>query len=372
MNGHVAAIILAAGLSERMGEFKPLLPLGGVTALERCVNLFRLAGAADVRVVIGHRGEELLPLLSILDVRIVDNPRYREGMFSSALAGLATIESDVDAFFVLPADVPLVRPSTVRRMLVARQVKVWDVVYPVFHGERGHPPLIAGGRARDIVQWRGDGELKRALARWESTALGVSVADGNILLDMDTVEEYRSMMEKADRLEVPTPEECVELLERVFCVGDDIIRHGRAVAKVAVCLAEALNRTGYCLDIPLIEAAALLHDIAKGKPDHARLGARLLQEEGFAAVAAPVAAHMDMKFSDGNTIGAEKLLYLADKMVMGEREVTLEERFRVKQERYRDEPEILARINGRLRAAQDMKRRIESCLGRPLEEVLTS
>ena len=58
MAGRVAAIILAAGFSGRMVEFKPLLSLGGITVMERCVTLFREAGIDDVRVVTGHRGAD--------------------------------------------------------------------------------------------------------------------------------------------------------------------------------------------------------------------------------------------------------------------------------------------------------------------------
>jgi CTP:molybdopterin cytidylyltransferase MocA len=370
VNGHVAAIILAAGLSERMGEFKPLLPLGGMTVLERCAGLFRESGIEVIRVVIGHRGEELRPLLAGLGALPVENHRFREGMFSSVVAGLAAIDSDVDSFFVLPVDIPLVRAATIRRLLNARRAKGWDVAYPVFRGERGHPPLIAGGCAEEIVNWQGDGGLKRALGKWEASSLDVTVADSNILLDMDTAEDYRKMQEKAGRFDVPIREECQELLEKVFSVNNDIISHGRAVARVAVKIAEGLNRAGFDQDIPLVEASSLLHDIAKGKQDHARIGARLLTEEGFGAVAGPIAGHMDMEFHDGDTIGAEQILYLADKLVSGDRMVSLEERFAFKLESYRHEPEILDRINGRLKVAREIKKRIESGLGRPLEEVL--
>ena len=372
MDRHVAAIIPAAGFSERMGNFKPLLPLGGITILERCVKLFRESGIGDVRVVVGHRDEEVKPLLSKLYVAVVENPRYREGMFSSLKAGLATIDSDVDSFFVLPVDIPLVRHSTIRRLMDARREKGCDIAYPVFMGERGHPPLITRGLARDIVQWQGGGGLKQALVRWESNSLEVCVADGNILLDMDTAEEYEKMRERVDHLDVPTFEECGELMEKVFCVDDEVIRHGRTVAKVAGTIAKGLNRMGYNLDINLIEASCLLHDIAKGDPDHARVGARLLIEEGFTAVAAPIAAHMEMEFTEGEPIGAAQILYLVDKMVSGDQVVGLEERFRFKRERYQHDPEILARIDGRFKVAQEIKKRIENSFGSTLDELLKS
>ena len=372
MAGNVAAIVLAAGFSERMGEFKPLLPLGGITILERTVTLFQEAGIGDVRVVTGHRGAELEPLLARLGARAVANPRYRQGMFSSVAAGVSTLESEVDPFFVLPVDVPLVRPATIRRLLQFYRQEQGEVIYPRFLGKRGHPPLIAGRHAREIAVWQGEGGLKAALAQWESTALDVDVADENILRDMDTPDDYKMLQEKVERMEIPTPEECHVLMENVLCVTEQIIRHGMAVAQVATSLGLALNRAGCCLDIPLLEAAALLHDLAKRAPDHARLGARLLGELGFAAVAGPVATHMDITITEGETIKAGEVLYLADKMVQGERRLSPAERFRAKMERYADDPDILDIIKGRLKSALAIQRRIETILGRPLAEVIST
>lgn len=74
MAGAVTAVVLAAGYSSRMGEFKPLLPLGEVTVLERVVTLFHDAGISDVRVVTGHREADLKPRLERLGARAVANP----------------------------------------------------------------------------------------------------------------------------------------------------------------------------------------------------------------------------------------------------------------------------------------------------------
>jgi hypothetical protein len=277
----------------------------------------------------------------------------------------------VDAFFVLPVDVPLVRPATIRRLLRFYQQEQGEIIYPRFLGKRGHPPLIAGRLARKIADWHGEGGLKAALAQWESTAFDVDVADGNILLDMDTPEDYRLLREKVERMEIPTPEECRVLMENVLHVDEEIIRHGRAVAKVATSLGLELNRSECCLDIPLLEAAALLHDLAKGEPDHARRGARLLGEQGFGKVAGPVATHMNITITAGETINAGELLYLADKMVQGERRLSPAERFRAKMERYAGDPDILDIITGRLESALAIQRRIETILGRPLAEVIS-
>jgi molybdenum cofactor cytidylyltransferase len=371
-SGHVAAIVLAAGLSERMGEFKPLLTLDGKTAVERCVALFREAGIDDVRVVAGHRGVELGPLLEGLGVRTVTNPRYLEGMFSSVVAGVDSLEPEVEAFFVLPVDVPLVRSATIRRLLeLQRQVHGASVIYPRFRGVRGHPPLIAAGHAREIAAWQGGGGLKAALGQWESAASELDVADGNILLDMDTPEDYLSLRDKAAGLQIPTAEECRELLGKVRGVAEEIIRHGEVVAQAATRLGMELNLAGDALDISLLRAAGLLHDIAKGEPDHAAAGARILLEHGFDEVAGAVATHMDLTVSDGDVIGAGEVIYLADKLVQGEQLLPLEERFRKKMERHAGEPDIFHNVSTRFRTAREIRRRIESRLGRTLEEALT-
>ena len=370
MTGKVAAIVLAAGFSSRMGEFKPLLQLGGATVLERAVTLFREVGIADVRVVTGHRAEELEPFLARLEVHSVENPHYRDGMFSSVAAGAATIEPEVDGFFVLPVDVPLVRSGTVRRLFDKWRQGDWDVVYPCFLGERGHPPFIAGRRAQEIAGWEGDGGLRGALAQWESDALEVAVADETILCDMDTPDDYRRLLERYEHRQVPTEMECRVLLNEVLRVEPHIVSHGQAVRETAVQLAKELNRAGCRMDVPLLASAGLLHDIARKEHDHARTGARLLREMGYGAVADLVATHMEITVPEGESVGAAEVLYLADKLVQGAQRVTLTERFGATMERHCHEPAIIERIADRLKTAIIIQKRLEAVLGRSMSEVI--
>lgn len=368
MADSVTAIVLAAGFSSRMGEFKPLLPLGGVPALERIVRTFREAGVADVRVVVGHRHEELKQVIERGGGRVVRNRRYQEGMFSSVAAGIRTLGPEVEAFFVHPADVPLVRGATVRRLMEVRRLSQNDVIYPSFLGMRGHPPLVSGRHARAIAGWRGEGGLRGALARWEASALEVAVADEMILRDMDTPDAYRGLAEQAERLEIPSPAECRVLLTIVCGVDERIVLHGQAVARLAVMLGEELNGAGCRLDLPLLAAAGLLHDVARQEPDHARAGAQLLAELGFRAVADLVARHMDLPFTAGEPISEAALLFLADKLVSGERLVSLGQRFNPVLARFAAQPEILRKVQARLATARLIQQRVEGVLGRPLTD----
>ena len=370
MRPPVAAIILAAGLSSRMRRFKPLLSLGDETVIERTCSLFRRAGIHDIRVVTGHRAVELAPLLKMLDVRPVANPNYREGMFSSVTAGVATVGPEAEAFFVLPVDVPLVRSATVRRLVAAFYAGSGDIVYPCFRGERGHPPLIRAGLAEKILLWNGNDGLKGALAQWEQQACDIEVADSHILTDMDTPAEYRLLRKRATSIDIPSEAECRSLLETVLGVAEPIVRHGQAVARLSVKLGRALNRSGARLDLQLLEAAGLLHDLARNESDHALTGARLLQDQGFGAVAPLVASHMDLVVNESKPVSAAEVLFLADKLVKEDRPVSLEQRFAATMERHAGEPIILKRIVSRQETALTIRKRLEAKLGHSLAQVI--
>lgn len=365
------ALILSAGFSSRMGSFKPLLPLGGITVLERSVSLFRSAGVDDIRVVTGHRSAELEPLLKRLGVRTILNIRYREGMFSSVIAGTETLGADVDSFFILPVDLPLIRPVTIRWLLRERALTESDVLYPCFQGRRGHPPLISGKLAGSIASWSGVDGLRGALAQWEGRAREIEVPDEHILNDMDTPESYVELTKKVKHHEIPTEAECMAMLGGVY-VDPEIISHCRTVANLATLLARKLNRAGYQMDINLLTAAALLHDLARTEPNHARAGANMLREAGFGKVGDLVAEHMDITASDQGEIRPMDLLYLADKISMGDRHVTLTERFQKALERYSHDPDISRKVAERLKQALTIQTRLESTLGCSLAEMIRS
>lgn len=189
-----AAIVLAAGYSSRMGSFKPLLPLGHTTVLERVVTMFHEAGVSDVRVVVGYRAHDLIPLLEDRGPRIIVNDHYKDGMFSSIAAAADTIGHYIEAFFVMPVDIPLVNPCT-----LLEQIRVYNetdaaVLYPTFCGKRGHPPLISARLAKAIADWHGDGGLRAILKLHEHAAVDVEVRDEYILFDLDTPDDYRNLL----------------------------------------------------------------------------------------------------------------------------------------------------------------------------------
>ncbi|MEZ4525767.1 MAG: NTP transferase domain-containing protein [Desulfobacterales bacterium] len=367
----ITAIVLAAGYSFRMGEFKPLLRLGDMSLLERNIRLFQSAGIRDIRVVAGYRAAEIQAVLDPMGILCIVNRTYDQGMYSSVLAGISTLTSDQKAFFVLPADIPLVRPHTLKSLLTAyrESQKPHPIFYPNFQGMRGHPPLIDSSCAAKMKQWDQPGGLRAFLENYESNAADVSVTDEGILQDLDTPEDYQRMLERYPDLDIPTVRECDALMER-YQVPEHTARHCQAVARVAVCMGKALIQAGCRMNLHLITAAALLHDMAKGQRRHAAAGEQILHEMGFPAVAEIVGAHVDLPIRDSDPVTEKEVVHLADKLVKGDRRVSVETRFLAKRIRYENDPQAKAGVEKRFANAMKMKMRVESETGKSLEIML--
>ncbi|MCL1912540.1 MAG: histidine phosphatase family protein [Eubacteriaceae bacterium] len=124
----------------------------------------------------------------------------------------------------------------------------------------------------------------------------------------------------------PTRRECFAIhIKRKLPAN--IIRHCSAVASLALEMAFGLLMSGYYLDTALIEAASLLHDIERLEKDHATRGADLINGIGYPAVAAAIATHMDLPVEHGDIINEKSLVYLADKLVLEDKRVPLENRY---------------------------------------------
>ncbi|HWR41707.1 DVU_1551 family NTP transferase [Sporomusa sp.] len=358
----IAGLIVAAGYSSRMGAFKPLLPLGGKTVIETAVNSLHHGGVTDVRVVVGHRAEELRPVLKRLNVRIIENPRYAEGMFSSIIAGLKTLAGEAEAFFLLPGDTPLIRRRSIKDMVQAYRKTGATVVYPVFNGHRGHPPLISAGCFESILSSDGAGGLRDILARFTTDTAEVELADQGVLLDIDSIEDYEKLIEFHARREIPTYAECLAMLSQ-HQVDGKVMRHGQAVAAVGRSMAGLLNRGGLNLDVDLVVAGGLVHDLAKGKPNHPKRGERMVKSMGFPTLSGIVASHMDMELAADYVIDEAAIVFLADKLVQGDRLVSLVERFSPALEKFSGSPEIMDSIARRMRTAEAIRNRMLSLLG---------
>lgn len=207
-----AAVVPAAGLSSRMGAFKPLLDLNGKPLICRTLDSLWAGGAETICVVTGHRAEELEAAAAAPDVRFVRNPDYAQnGMLESVQIGLKALfgkgrqtaaEHPFDFVFILPGDIPLVSPETMQALTSAAEGGAdlsgrgtAAVVRPSFQGRAGHPVLLNSVMAEDLLQYKGPDGLRGFLKGHLAETVFVETDDPAILADADTPEDYQKVLE---------------------------------------------------------------------------------------------------------------------------------------------------------------------------------
>lgn len=197
-NGNnISAILLAAGLSSRMGQPKLLLPWGNTTVLGQVVSTFSAAGLQDLIVVTGANREQVEETLSGLadkfPLRCVYNPEYaRRGMLSSIQVGLAAQALHVNATLIGLGDQPQVLEETVRSICTCYVQTNTPLIIPSFQNRRGHPWLAARALWSNILELPFSTNAQQFLNAYSGHVEYVA-ADSSILQDLDTPADYNRL-----------------------------------------------------------------------------------------------------------------------------------------------------------------------------------
>jgi len=184
----IAALVLAAGRSRRMGkENKLLAEIGGTPMVRRVVENVAAADVRPVLVVTGHEPAAVRDALAGLDVVFVDNPDYREGLSASLRHGLAALAGDVDGVLVCLGDMPQVTPDHIERLIAAFDpVEGREICVPTFEGKRGNPVLWSARFLPEVAAIRGDVGARHLIGAHAEVVCEVAMPDSGILLDIDT------------------------------------------------------------------------------------------------------------------------------------------------------------------------------------------
>lgn len=329
----IGAVIVAAGLSSRMGSFKPMLKIGPTSVAQHVIAAFRQAGVTKIAVVTGHNAEQLERHLADQDVVFLRNEHYRTTeMFDSAKIGLSYMVDKCDRVLFTPVDVPLFTSQTVEQLLASDA----ELACPLCGGKRGHPLLLSASVIGAILKDSGEGGIKGAISRLTTPLTCVEVADSGVLYDADTPEEFERLVEYHNSRAVdgrksacPSGDEIERMLEEMDA-PEEVRAHGDAVSERAAALAAQISVP---VDLALLRAACRLHDMARAKgKGHDVLAAEFLREKGYSVLAEIVAQHHDLA-ADARV--ETELLYLADKLVKGTENITLRERFSRSKEKCR-------------------------------------
>ena len=186
-----AAVIVAAGMSSRMGNFKPMLNIGSISIAQRIVANFHQAGVDKIVMVTGYNATTLERHLSGNGIIFLRNENYETTqMFDSAKIGLEYLKDKCDRILFTPVDIPLFTSATVKTLIDSGA----ELACPLCEGQQGHPILIASRLVEKILSDSGEGGLKGAISRCGTELQEIEVDDAGVLHDADTPEDYRTLL----------------------------------------------------------------------------------------------------------------------------------------------------------------------------------
>jgi molybdenum cofactor cytidylyltransferase len=193
----ISAIVVAAGLSTRMGQLKQLLPYGAHTVIEQIVSVLLASAAEEVLVVTGHEREAVETALAKWPVRTVFNPDYAQGeMLSSVKAGLRAANAESRAALLAVGDMPAIEEDVVAQLAQAYRVAGdRHVCIPSYQMRAGHPVLVPRPYWKAILSIPEDKNLRSVLRARSTHVHWVVVDTASVLRDIDTPADYQRELE---------------------------------------------------------------------------------------------------------------------------------------------------------------------------------
>jgi molybdenum cofactor cytidylyltransferase len=187
----ISAIVLAAGLSTRMGRPKMSLPWNGSTVIERVIDQLLEAGIKSIVVVSGGAHEDVKRALIDRPVQIVLNPDYQNGeMLLSMQVGLRALPDDADAAMIVLGDQPQIEVRIVRGVIQEFEVTQAKLIVPSYQMRRGHPWVVDRSLWPQLLELKTPQTLRDFMNANSSAIHYLNVHNDSILQDMDTPEDY--------------------------------------------------------------------------------------------------------------------------------------------------------------------------------------
>jgi molybdenum cofactor cytidylyltransferase len=194
----VTAIVLAAGLSSRMGSNKLLADFSGSPLIRRTVEAVLAAVAENVIAVTGHDADKVSAALGRLPVEIVHNADYAHGLSASLKRGLEAVTPETDAVLVCLGDMPLVDKETVRRMVAAfSPADHRTICVPLYRGQRGHPVLWGSMHFAAMAALAGDRGARALMEQFAGEVVEIEASSDGVLMDADTPEALDRLRSKS-------------------------------------------------------------------------------------------------------------------------------------------------------------------------------
>lgn len=187
----IAAIILAAGRSSRMGAHKLLLPLDGTPLLAWSIAAACASDAQPVIVALGREAGEVAAALPAGRYAIVVNPRFEEGMGTTLALAVSHLPPEVAGTIVLLGDQPFMPTSVIQAVLVAARERPDNIAMGMRAGQRGHPVYLPRRVFARVQALTADEGARTIIAEERDDITLIPIAEEHALFDVDTLEDYQ-------------------------------------------------------------------------------------------------------------------------------------------------------------------------------------
>jgi molybdenum cofactor cytidylyltransferase len=190
----VAAIVLAAGESSRMGRPKPLLPLNGETFLRHLLAEIRASRVTRTVVVLGYRPEVVLAAMPEVAPFAIVNPNYPLGQLSSFRVGLDAVADSAEAALLCLADHPFISGALIDALILAHERTQRPIIVPTHGGRRGHPTLFAAALFDELRAAPLDQGARVVVRAHADQVLELPTEEAGVVADIDTPEQYQQWL----------------------------------------------------------------------------------------------------------------------------------------------------------------------------------
>ena len=199
-SSNVAAIVLAAGQSTRMGtDNKLLTELKSKTLLHHVLLNLQQSMVSDVIVITGHESEIVKSSIDNFDVQCIENDQYTQGLSTSIKCGIENLTEHTEAVLICHGDMPFVSTGIINKIVNA-YIDSSKIVLPVYLGQKGNPLLWPKSYFRELSQLSGDVGAKQILAKHKDAVIHLEVDNFGVLLDIDDSQTLKFIQSKFEQV----------------------------------------------------------------------------------------------------------------------------------------------------------------------------
>ena len=189
---NIAAILLAAGESKRLGYPKQLIEYKGIPMINYMIDTIRLGEIEDIFVVLGSHQKEIINIIKDPSINIIENKNWREGIHTSISAGVDYVESNYEAAVIFVVDQPFLFPEIIKKFIHLFSFSNSEIIACRVGGEQIHPVLFRKDMLKHLKSSREQKTGKHLIQ--EHLPLWLDFTNEKLLFDIDTKDDYQRLI----------------------------------------------------------------------------------------------------------------------------------------------------------------------------------